>query len=95
MPRTKLQSRVTAIKRPCVPPPNYIAELMRRYSKAQHMNSERVGEALGVSGSAVRHMLNRPASAWKVEELKSYCVVLNIPFADAMQAVAKSMEVCM
>ena len=94
MPKTKIQTHVEGLKRPHVPPLNYVAELMRRYGKAQQMTSERVGEALGVSGSAVRHMLNRPASAWKVEELKSYCVVLNIPFEDAMQAVAKSMEVC-
>lgn len=75
-----------------VPPPNYIKELMQRYMKAQKLSTDFIGCKLGVSGAAVRHMINRPASAWTIDELRKYCNVLNIPLEDALKAAQNSME---
>lgn len=93
MPRTKLQNRVQELSRPQVPPPNYVSELFNRYRKAQKISSDDLGAALGVSGSAVRHALSRPVSAWTVEDMSKYCIALKCPLSDALQAAAASMGV--
>lgn len=88
MPKTRFQDHISKTKPVDVAAPNYVNELMRRYMKAQKMTSSDVGEALSITGGAVRHMLNRPASAWSINELQRYCKVLNIPLADALKAAA-------
>ena len=90
MPKTRFDK---IAKRPItVPPPNYVGELMRRYMRAQKLTAADVGCKLGVTGAAVSHMLNRPAAAWNLDELRKYCAVLNIPLADALKAAQSSME---
>ena len=94
MPRTRLQSHIEELKVPLVPPPNYVAELFRRYSKAQQITTDNIGAALGISGAAVRYALNRPVRAWKVEDLQKYCSILHVPLSDAFQAAADSIKGC-
>ena len=90
MPKTRFDK---IANRPiAVPPPNYVGELMRRYMRAQKLIAADVGDKLGVSGAAVSHMLNRPASAWSLDELRKYCTALNIPLAEALRAAQHSME---
>ena len=92
MPKTKLQSHMKERKKPLVPPPNYVAELFWRYAKAQQMNSSCIGQALGVSGSAVRHALSRPVVAWTIGEIYRYCNALNVPTEDALMAASESIR---
>lgn len=92
MPKTKLQAHVDELKKLHVPPPNYVEELFRRYAKAQRMTSDSIGDALGVSGSSVRHALCRPVSAWTVGDIQRYCKALNVPISDALQAASNSIR---
>lgn len=90
MPRTRFD-RIA--NRPIVvPPPNYVAELMKRYMRAQKLTAADVGDKLGITGAAVSHALSRPASAWSIKELQKYCIALYIPLTDALRAVQKSLE---
>ena len=69
--------------------PRYIAELMRRYMKAQGLTSVDVAKRLYISPETYRANMNKQTTKWKVGDLEKYCSVLNIPLTEAFDAIYK------
>lgn len=88
MPRTKLEALVADLRNPQIPEPMYLKELFTRYAKAYAMTFTDIGKALGCSGANVSQILNRPTDKWTIEQLRSFCDVLHVPFSEAV-AVAQ------
>lgn len=90
MPKVKYrnykQERVQAM----IPPPNYLVELFTRYMKAQQITTDQLAAHLSCTGQNVRYKLSRPAAAWKIGEIESFCDILNCPIETAYQAIALS-----
>lgn len=86
MPRTKLDALVVELKKPEIPEPMYLKELFTRYAKAYALTFSDIGKALGCSGANVSQILNRPTEKWTIEQLRSFCDVLHVPFSEAVAA---------
>lgn len=90
MPRTKLGDKYS---KPKVPPPNYLSELLKRHKKAIGVSSEEMARELCVCSKTVNNRLNQKPEEWSVGDIKRYCEILGIPFADAMDAATRSIGV--
>lgn len=86
MPRTRLDALAAELSKPVIPEPMYLKELFTRYAKAYGMSCADIGAALGCSGPNVSQILNRPTEKWTIEQLRSFCDVLHVPFAEAVAA---------
>jgi len=73
-----------------IPPPNYLSELFTRYMKAQHITTDILAAQLNCTGQNVRYKLSRPAAAWKIGEIESFCDLLNCPVDMAFEAITIS-----
>lgn len=83
MPRTHLTDKYC---KPKVPPRNELSELLKHYKNASGMTGDEMARKLGTSRPTVSHKLNQSADAWNIGDLRNYCDLLGVPFADALDA---------
>lgn len=91
MPRTAC-SRSVKTSRPVVtnvPEANYVADLIRRYMKAQRLTTDDLGARLHCTGANVRLKLLRPIGKWTVTDIRMLCDAVNCPADEAYQLLPK------
>lgn len=72
-----------------VPEANYVADLLRRYMKAQQMTTEELGERINCTGANVRLKLLRPIGKWTVSDIITLCNAANCPVEEAYRLLPK------
>ena len=91
MPRASCRKQATA-SRPVVlnvPEANYVADLIRRYMKAQRLTTDDVGARMHCTGANVRLKLLRPIGKWTVADIRTICEAVNCPADEAYQLLPK------
>ena len=92
MPMKKTDNRISKKRRPVVsnvPEANYVADLIRRYMKAQQLTTEDLGEHMNCTGANVRQKLLRPIGKWTVSDILALCDAVNCPADEAYQLLPK------
>lgn len=91
MSRTAICSK-TQVARPVVdnvPEANYVADLIRRYMKAQQLTTDDLGKIMNCTGANVRLKLLRPIGKWTVADILAQCDAVNCPADKAYDLLPK------